>query len=44
MQSIDRCAAHACEDPMHGQLDIDKIPKDQSGKVQQDKVHLKSGI
>ena len=44
MQSNSRCAVDACKDPMHGQLDADKIPKDERGKVHLDEVHLRSGI
>ena len=44
MQSIDRCATDAREDPMHGQLDADKIPKEGSGNVHQDEMCLRSGI
>ena len=44
MQSTNRCATDAYEDPMHGQLDADKIPKERSGKVQQDEMRLRSGI
>ena len=44
MQSIGRCETNAHEDPMHGQPDADKIPKERSGKVQQDEMRLRIGI
>ena len=44
MQLIGRCAIDACKDPMHGQPYANKIPKEHSEKMQQNEVHLRSGV